>query len=55
MIGVAEGKKHYYMYFDNGKSMVFRKEDMPAETLDAFRLFIEARVHKKSLKQLMRG
>lgn len=47
MIGAGEGKKRFYMYFDNGKSMLFRKEDMPAEQIDAFRTFIFSKVHKQ--------
>ena len=46
MIGVCESRKRFIMYFDNGKSMVFRKEDMPAEELEKFRPFIHSKVHK---------
>lgn len=49
MIGASEGRKRFYMYFDNGKSMLFRKEDMPAEQLEEFRTFIFSKVHKQKL------
>ena len=54
LVDIGETKKRFFMYFDSGKSMVFRKEDMPAETLDAFRAFIETKVHKRTFKQIMR-
>ncbi|MGN0477940.1 MAG: hypothetical protein ACI4GO_00750, partial [Hominenteromicrobium sp.] len=52
MIDVGESRTHFIMYFDNGKSMVFRKEDMPAEELNAFRPFIQSKVHKQKLTQM---
>jgi len=42
------------MYFDNGKSMVFRKEDMEKETLERFRPFIESKVHKLKFTQMLK-
>ena len=55
MIGTGESKKHFYMYFDSGKSMVFRKEDMPADVLAEFRPFIQSKVHKRSLKETLKN
>ena len=55
MIGTGESKKHFYMYFDSGKSMVFRKEDMPADVLAEFRPFIQSKVHKRSLKDALKN
>ena len=46
MIGVSESRKRFILYFDNGKSMVFRKEDMPLEVQEKFRPFIQSKVHK---------
>ena len=54
MIDVGESRQHYIMYFDNGKSMVFRKEDMEKETLERFRPFIESKVHKLKLTQMLK-
>lgn len=52
MIGVSESRKRFILYFDNGKSMVFRKEDMPLEVQEKFRPFIQSKVHKvKMLKK----
>ena len=49
IIGVCESRKRFIMYFDNGKSMVFRKKDMPAEELEKFGPFIHSKVHKVKL------
>lgn len=54
LIGLGETKKHFILYFDSGKSMIFRKEDMPAETFAEFRAFIETKVRKRTFKQIMR-
>ena len=54
MIDVGESRQHYIMYFDNGKSMVFRKEDMEKETLERFRPFIESKVHKLKFTQMLK-
>lgn len=51
IIDLGESRTHFIMYFDNGKSMIFRKEDMPAEQLEAFRTFIQSKVHKQSIFQ----
>ena len=52
MIDVGESRQHYIMYFDNGKSMVFRKEEK--ETLEKFRPFIESKVHKLKFTQMLK-
>lgn len=49
MIDACESKKRFIMYFDNGKSMLFRKEDMPLEEQEKFRVFIQSKVHKQKL------
>lgn len=49
MIQACESRKRFIMYFDNGKSMLFRKEDMPIEQQDKFRTFILSKVHKTKL------
>lgn len=54
MIDVGESRTHFIMYFDNGKSMVFRKEDMPVEEQNAFRPFIQSKVHKQKMSQIMK-
>lgn len=54
LVGLGESKKHFFLYFDSGKSMVFRKEDMPAETFEAFKPFIESKVHKKSYTNMIK-
>ena len=51
LTGLGETKKHFILYFDSGKSMIFRKEDMPAETFTQFRKFIETKVHKRTFKR----
>lgn len=51
MIDAGEGRRHFVMYFDNGKSMIFRKEDMPPEELEKFRTFIHSKVHKQKMFQ----
>ncbi len=45
MTEVHETKKRFILYFDNGKSMLFRKEDMPEDVLAEFRPFIKSKVH----------
>ena len=47
LIGLGETKKRFIMYFDNGKSMVFRKDDMPEDVFSAFKVFIQTKVRKK--------
>ncbi len=54
LVGLGESKKHFFLYFDSGKSMVFRKEDMPTETFEAFKPFIESKVHKKSYTNMIK-
>lgn len=49
MVQACESRKRFIMYFDNGKSMLFRKEDMPLEQQEAFRPFILSKVHKTKL------
>ncbi len=49
MMEVHETKKRFIMYFDNGKSMVFRKEDMPEDVQNEFRPFIRSKAHPKKL------
>ncbi len=49
LIGVSESRKRFILYFDNGKSMVFRKEDMPIEVQEQFRPFIQSKVHKTKM------
>ena len=50
MTDVHESRKRFIMYFDNGKSMLFRKEDMPDDTLAKFRPFIRSKAHPKNVK-----
>lgn len=51
LVGLGETKKRFILYFDSGKSMVFRKDDMPAETFSEFKAFIQTKVRKKSFKR----
>jgi len=53
LVGLGESKKHFILYFDSGKSMIFRKEDMKEETFAEFKAFIETKVHKKSYKNMI--
>ena len=53
LVGLGESKKHFILYFDSGKSMIFRKEDMKEETFTEFKTFIETKVHKKSYKNMI--
>lgn len=55
MTGVGESSKRFIMYFDNGKSMLFRKEDMPTDKLDEFRTFIQSKVHRQSFREMMQS
>lgn len=49
LIDVCESRKRFILYFDNGKSMVFRKEDMPVDVQEKFRPFIQSKVHKPKM------
>lgn len=49
LIQACESRKRFILYFDNGKSMLFRKDDMDREQLEAFRPFIQSKVHKLKL------
>lgn len=51
LVELGETKKRFYMYFDSGKTMVFRKEDMPQDVFEEFKTFIKTKVHKKSFKR----
>ncbi len=51
LVELGETKKRFYMYFDSGKTMVFRKEDMPQDVFEEFKAFIKTKVHKKSFKR----
>lgn len=54
LVDLGETKKHFFLYFDSGKSMVFRKEDMPVKTFEAFKPFIQSKVHKKSYTNMIK-
>lgn len=54
LTGIGESKKHFILYFDSGKSMIFRKEDMSEKIFPEFKSFIESKVHKKSYTNMIK-
>ena len=54
LVGLGESKMHFILYFDSGKSMIFRKEDMKEEVFAEFKTFIESKVHKKSYTNMIK-